>query len=248
MHRYFVTLLKEFNQSINHTIRDLVTDFTIEALLLLIGISFLYGLIHTAGPGHGKLLVTSFFTKEKHPLRKVFTLAGTISVVHSGFAVVLSLLIFYVFTGVRGMFKIKMQSYFIIASGILILTIGLLFLILKILKKDDLDFKFFGKSRNVFLVGLAAGIVPCPAALMIMLLTLSKDAVVLGLISVAAISIGMFLLLSLVGYLSLRSRQGILTIAEGKIRRVEKISVVIEYLSIILIIAIGTSMVVSICP
>jgi len=181
-------------------------------------------------------------------LRKVFTLAGTISVVHSGFAVVLSLLIFYVFTGVRGMFKIKMQSYFIIASGILILTIGLLFLILKILKKDDLDFKFFGKSRNVFLVGLAAGIVPCPAALMIMLLTLSKDAVVLGLISVAAISIGMFLLLSLVGYLSLRSRQGILTIAEGKIRRVEKISVVIEYLSIILIIAIGTSMVVSICP
>jgi len=243
MPTHFVSILKDLSQTVNQTIRSLSTEFSLEGFLLLIGISFLYGLIHSAGPGHGKLLVTSFFTKEKHSLRKVFSLAGTISVIHSGFAVMLSLLLFYIFTGVKGMMKLKLQSYFIAASGILILLIGLFFLVLKIMKKDEPEIKLFKKSHNVFLVSIAAGIVPCPAALMIMLLTLSKDAVFIGLIAVAAISAGMFLVLSAVGIIAHKSRAGLFAVAEKKVKRIEMVAQIVEYLSILLIILIGAGMV-----
>jgi len=240
---YFVSILKELNQTVNQTVRSLSTEFSLEGMLLLIGISFLYGLVHSAGPGHGKLLVTSFFAKNKQAVRNVFALSGWISVIHSGFAVILSFLLFYIFTGVKGMMKLKLQSYFIAASGILILLVGIVFLVLKILKKDEPDLKLFKKSNNIYLVSIAAGIVPCPAALMIMLLTLGKNAVWVGLTAVAAISAGMFIILSVVGLLSLKSRTGLLALAANRVRRVEIVAETVEYLSIMLIILIGLGLV-----
>jgi nickel/cobalt transporter (NicO) family protein len=175
-------------------------------------------------------------------LRKSLTLAAIISIIHSGSAVILSFLLYFVLTGIKGMMQIRMQGYFMGISGIFIILIGLLFLLLKIFDKDKIDSSNRSAGKNLILIGFSAGIVPCPAALMIMLFTISNNLVTVGLASVISISTGMFFLLTLIGIISIKSRDGIIT-ASGKItKNSEIVSAVIEYVSIILIILIGISM------
>ncbi len=188
----FLEILRNMDNIINETIRNLISNFKFSTLIILILISFIYGILHSIGPGHGKTLVASFFRKEKHPCRKSLILAGIVSIIHTGSAIILSFLLYFILTGIKGMFRIKMQSYFIAVNGILILIIGVFFLFLKILHKDEANIKNSAKSRNLMLIGFSAGIVPCPVALMIMLLTISKNITLIGLASVISISIGMF--------------------------------------------------------
>ncbi len=242
MQNHFLELLRTLDDKINMLIQGLSTDFTLGSFIILMGLSFLYGLLHSIGPGHGKTLVASFFLKESHPLRKSLRLATIISLIHSGSAVIISVLLYYVLTGIQGFFHIKMQSYFMVVSGILIVIIGVFFLIYKILHKEKDISEDKIKNKGLVFIGISAGIVPCPAALMIMLFTLSNSIPTVGLASVAGISAGMFILLSGIGYISIKSRKGIMAVSQKIINRTEAISAIVEYLSIILMIFIGMTM------
>ena len=236
----FLGILRNMDNIINETIRNLITNFKFSTLIMLALISFIYGILHSIGPGHGKTLVASFFLKEKHPLQKSLLLASIVSVIHTGSAVVLSFLLCFILTGIKGMFRIKMQSHFMAVSGILITVIGIFFLFLKILQKEET--KTSTKNKNLFLIGFSAGIVPCPVALMIMLLAISRNITIIGLVSVISISIGMFFLLTIIGLISIKSRDGILLTLSRITKKSEIVSMIIEYISIILIILIGIGM------
>lgn len=239
----FVGLLRHFDQIINTTLREIVTDFSFSTLLVLFGVSFVYGILHSIGPGHGKALIASYFLKEKHKSVKSLLLSAVVSFIHTGAAVILAFLLFYVLTGIRGMFRIQLQSYFIFASGIMITLIGFLFLVLRIFYGGKKKTEQKWEKRNFYLVGISAGIIPCPVSSMIMMLTIAHGVVYVGLISVFSISLGMFTVLSLVGMISIASRTGILTASEKVFNKTELVSKIIEYLSIIFVIILGLSMV-----
>lgn len=242
MEQKFVELLRHFDHTINTTLRELGSDFSVNTLFLLAGISFLYGILHSLGPGHGKALAASYFLKDEHPLRKSMVLSLIISLIHTFSAIILSLLLFYVLTGIRGMFRIQLQSYFMIASGIMITIIGILFLFFKIfLKKHKLRQDKL-QNRNLVLVGVSAGIIPCPVSSMIMLLTLGQGLFFVGLTSVMSISAGMFVVLSAVGIVSIYSRATLLKASARFFNKTETVSNVIEYVSIIFIVLLGLSM------
>lgn len=217
----------------------------IKIISILFGISLVYGILHALGPGHGKSVITSFFLKEKQASGKAVFLSLIVSFVHTSSAVVLSFLLFFVLTGIKGMLRIKMQRYFMLASGVMILLTGLIFLFVKIFKKEDesdamsTDYP----KANLFLVGVAAGIVPCPASLMIMILCLSNGIAYAGLTSVAGISLGMFIVLSAVGFVSIKSRIAIVSISSKLSGSKTIVSSVLSYISISLIILIGLAIV-----
>lgn len=234
----FTNFLRSFDNRLNEILRKLTEEFSAGLFFALLGIAFLYGIVHSLGPGHGKTLIASFFLKEKHPLRKSLFLAMIVSAVHSGSAVIISFLFTLVLTGLRGIFRIQMQGYFMKASGILILIIGVVFLVLKILHRHRENPGYKGNTRLV-LVGISAGIVPCPVALMIMMLTIPRGIFHIGLAAVLFISLGMFLLLSATGIAAIMVRSGILKIADKTVNQAEKVSTVVEYISIAFIILIG---------
>lgn len=238
----FVDLLRQFDTTINMTLREIVTDFSFATLVLLMGVSIIYGILHSLGPGHGKALVASYFFKEEHPLRKSMILAAIVSLVHTGTAIILSYLLFYILTGLRGVFRIQLQSYFMIASGIMITVIGVLFLALKIFYRHRESSEDSWKKRNFVLVAISAGMVPCPVSSMIMMLTLSNRVVWIGFITVISISLGMFIVLSLIGFLSIGSRKGVLSLSGRFFNKAETVAKVIEYVSIVFIIFIGIGM------
>ena len=66
--KQIIMLQYQLNSYISTTIRSLNEDNSFSTSLLILGIAFLYGLIHAAGPGHGKALVAFYFTSNKDHL------------------------------------------------------------------------------------------------------------------------------------------------------------------------------------
>jgi nickel/cobalt transporter (NicO) family protein len=243
--KVFMDLLRFFDGKLDAVLQEVSDNFSFPLLFSLIAVSFIYGFIHSAGPGHGKTLVTSIFIKEKHPLIKALLISAVVALVHTGSAVILAFTFSFVLRGIQGIFHIKLQGFFFLASGILILVIGLVFLLLKILHKDHhhAHDDERGHNRNIFIVGVTAGIVPCPASLMIMLLAISKRAVVVGLIAVLSIALGIFTLLTIVGLIAISVRKGILSTAKNRTNRGAIVSKVLEYTAISFIIIVGSTII-----
>lgn len=243
MRELFLQIIRELDNILRTNLNTVVDEMHLPTLLFLLLISFIYGIAHSAGPGHGKSLVLSFFLKEKHPVLRSVTLAGIISLVHSGSALIIAFIISFILKGVRGFFQIKLQKYFMLSSGIMILAVGVLFLVLKILKKDGHNDEHEPNGKtNLFLIGVSAGIVPCPVSLMIMIFTISRGIMHVGIMIVASISFGMFLLLSTIGFFSIKVREKVEVLSNEK----KHITLhFLEYSSVIFIMIVGFSLVIS---
>lgn len=231
-------ILKPLNALINRLVKEFTQDFSLRNLFLLIIVSFVYGVIHSLGPGHGKLLVTAFFSKNERKKKDIGVLSSLISIIHSSSAIVLSLLLSFVLVGVKGIMKIKIQGYFIVASGILIVIIGLIFLYFKI-REQETPIKIAFEKKSPLLIAISAGIIPCPAALMLMLLTISKNIWYVGLISVIFMSLGMFVVLYSFSYFSYFSREKVV----NNSRIFKYAEPILEYSTIFIIIIIGIVMI-----
>jgi ABC-type nickel/cobalt efflux system permease component RcnA len=238
-------VIRNLSSSINEVLREIKAGANLSAVFFFLGISFLYGIIHSIGPGHGKALILAYFLKNKHRLWKSVTLAGITSLTHTFGAILLAFLFNTILSEVKGMFRIQIQGYFVLANGILILSIGLFYFIIKIRKsKKQASEVAEADTKNFLIIGISAGMVPCPASLLIMLYSISNDVVGFGLLSVLAISLGMFMLLVLVGAAGIASRAKILSFFNKLGKHAERLPDIFEYLSIFLIIGIGLMMIV----
>jgi len=81
----------QLNEKLTEHVKRLKANKTWDTLLPLILISFLYGIIHAAGPGHGKVVVFSYFFSHRSSVKKGLLLGNLISLFHaaSGVTIVL---------------------------------------------------------------------------------------------------------------------------------------------------------------
>lgn len=242
--RAFVSMVRYFDGLVRSGLRGIRENPAPGALLAFGGVSFLYGLVHAAGPGHGKALVVAYFLRRRQSWKQAFLLAGIISSVHTVGAIAFSFLFAMLLKGAGAFFKIKMQGYFIVASGVAIAIIGSILLFRKYTGRGDNE-SHASRVDNPVLLGLLAGIVPCPAAMLIMMFSIAHGIIAPGLISVLGISLGMFLLLGAIGALTIYGRERVLRSLDGSGDGMV-ITSVLEYLSLALVISIGLLMVSSI--
>lgn len=80
---------REVTQSIAAYMADLAAERSAEALLYGVFLSFLYGVFHTAGPGHGKAVVISYFLSHPAGFGRAFAMGSKIAVTHVISAVLL---------------------------------------------------------------------------------------------------------------------------------------------------------------
>lgn len=243
LNNLFMDLIRHFDQNINQAIRSLSEEFNLSTFIVLLSIAFIYGILHSAGPGHGKTIIATYFFKDRHRILKSLSLSALVSLVHTITAIILAFLLSFVFTGVRGLFRIKLQSYFIFSSGLMIMLIALIFFAIKYIniyrkKSHKIEFK-----KNMFLTGISAGIVPCPVSLMVMLFAISNNIIIVGLSVVLSISFGMFILLSIIGLISISSRNKLIRFSDDKLKKSELIAHIIENVSIIVMFLVGFLMV-----
>ena len=80
---------RKLNAQLHSHIREIETSDSILPALIVIGVAFLYGVFHAAGPGHGKFIVTSYFLARNAPVSRGVLMSGLIALTQAVSAIVI---------------------------------------------------------------------------------------------------------------------------------------------------------------
>lgn len=196
---------RELNASISSGFRQVRETGSLAALAGILGVAFLYGVLHAAGPGHGKMVVAAYLTARRDRWLTGIGVGGLISLIQGVTAVVgVGLLGWLLHLGHRQM--IDRSAWIELVSYLLIALIGLVMLWRAAAGRHheghhhgpgehrhhhDGHEHRHAPQRQDWRFIVAAGLTPCASAIIIMLFALANDAFWLGVLAVAALSLGM---------------------------------------------------------
>ncbi len=241
---YLLPLIKHFDKILRSTMMDLRYNMTLQKLFLFTGVSFVYGIIHAAGPGHGKALFAAYFINRKGKIPQVLMAVTSLVLTHTLVSVLITVLFISVLKSTDAFLKIRMQGFIMGANGLLILSIGLFLLFQKIIQsgnRDNTKQYSINSSYGPFWLGVLAGCVPCPVTIFIMTFSLTYGIPEAGIASVLGLSAGMFVLTASLGIIVVKGRDSVLSSSDS-IVKTEKVSDMLESASLVFIILIGAGM------
>lgn len=209
------TLLQlKLKQKMSGLIRDVKKEGRIAPLIVLVGIAFAYGVLHAAGPGHGKLIATSYVLSHQCTLARGLIIAVLIALVHgiSGIIGVLGLRLIIQSSFNENLTTVTTVTQCVSYGLIALLGLGILIqharsaFFIPDNKADPNTPK--GTSKGLVPWILAAGLVPCPAVVMVMFFCLSMDVTALGLFLAICVQLGMALTISAVITMAVMGKVG----------------------------------------
>lgn len=218
----------------------------------IIGVAFLYGIIHAAGPGHRKTIVFSLYIARKSPWYEPLITGFLLAVLHGGCAIVLML----IFKGISGSISANTNAYSIYMEGFsyLLIIVVALFLIIKetveFIKSSKMEKSISfekesqeqiqeeipsattkNKKNNAFgdlVPFLISGLYPCPGAILVLVLSFTLDILGAGIAAVSFMSLGMAIPIIIVAYLAWFGRKGLFSALKTKESVIRKLSFAIE--------------------
>ncbi|MBW2201237.1 MAG: hypothetical protein JRF71_10455 [Deltaproteobacteria bacterium] len=205
-------------------VREAKDTRSFRPLALLLAIAFIYGVIHAAGPGHGKAIAVSYILSQQPKLKTGILFGNLIALFHglSGilFVLLLRIILQKSVTGTMGDMTRVTQ---IISFG-LIACIGIGILVKSIfswIKGSKFSEIYSPKGvtsnhKGMLLSALAVGMVPCAGVVMVMLFSLSMNFVILGIILGIAISFGMALSITVVVIVGQVFKSAMLSVSAGQ--------------------------------
>lgn len=106
------------------------------ALVFLLFASFVYGMIHALGPGHGKALAFSYFSSRKSSYTQAFTISFFTAFIHIVGALILVSISIFIIEGIFSSFLDDTISYITKTSAVLIMLLSLYILYRKLRNKS----------------------------------------------------------------------------------------------------------------
>lgn len=80
---------QKFYRELTRSVKRIQTDWSFEAAWSLVVLSFLYGIFHAAGPGHGKAVISAYLLANERQVRRGILLAVASSLVQAMSAIAL---------------------------------------------------------------------------------------------------------------------------------------------------------------
>ena len=237
---------QQLRQKMAAAIRGARATESIRPLFAVLLIAFAYGVVHAAGPGHGKA-VAMFFMLSRNPSVASGLLLGTLIAFFHGFSGAMCVLglHFILQKSVSGTLAAISQTTQIVSFGLIIL-LGLGILAKNgyaLLPKSDSrpapsPEGLNPKKKGLLPWAMAVGLVPCPGVVMVMLFCLSMDALALGLLLALCVSLGMAATISVVVSTVALGKAGVLNAASRQ--RTERIENMVGVFSGTAVSAFGT--------
>ena len=246
------------NKNLPKYMKKMKESPTISNILLLCLAGFIYGIIHTIGPGHGKMVVATYFLSADKPKIINGVMLGTkMAIFHVGGDVVLVilsqvLLFNFIQNQHEQIYYLKLLSY----SLIFLLGIYMLYIAIVNMKnkteKSCMVCARHGHShdhnhdhshdhkhnKQESFTAFVIGFVPCTGSLLILLYAIAHHILHLGLLIVAFVALGMALTMILIGLLCILGKNKIINKLETKTTKLKYL----EPIGAIFIILIGVSM------
>ncbi|NUT38070.1 MAG: High-affinity nickel-transporter [Hamadaea sp.] len=188
-------------------------QITFGGALLAVGLAALLGASHAALPGHGKTVMAAYLAGRSGRRRDALTVGATVTVTHTVGVLVLGLLI----TGAAGLAGERVLRWLGIASGVLVVVVGLALLVRSGHHHHHHDHGHDhggtpdaparGDRLSIAGLGVAGGLVPSPTALVVLLAAIGLDRGAFGVALVLAYGAGMAAALTAAGLLLLELRR-----------------------------------------
>jgi ABC-type nickel/cobalt efflux system permease component RcnA len=226
---------REMNRTISREMRAVRETGSTRALLAITTVAFLYGVLHAVGPGHGKLVVSSFFLAREARLMAGLLTGTAISLLQAASSIMLVCGL-AVALGQHG-FDVLGRSVWVEAlSYALIVVIGLA--IAGSAARGHHHEHGGGRVGAGMIV--AAGITPCASALIIMLFALTNGVLLVGIGATLVMAVGMSLTVSVVGILSILGRRTVMVVVPGSSRLRGRVSTGLSVAGGLIIAVIGS--------
>ena len=199
-------------------------------VLLALGVAVGLGAFHALEPGHGKTLVAAYLVGSRGTFKHALLLGLIVTAAHTAGVYLLGAVTLY-----ASQYIVPEQLYpwLGLVSGVMILVLGVILLVRRYLGVDPLSgHVHHGHShhglghpqhhehhhdhdhherqvsfRELMALGISGGIVPCPAALVVLLSAVSMQRIGFGLLLIVAFSIGLAAVLIAIGVLMVYARQ-----------------------------------------
>ena len=207
------------------------------AFLLALAVAFAYGAVHAFGPGHGKFVVVSYFLGREAGVMRGVVMAVQIAIVHVIAAIVIVWLADLV---LRGGFGLGLSDVPGVRAASFLIIVGIGLYMLYQAVRGSLGRRAHGHGhghghhhdhghdhhhrRDLYhshgsraeggILALAAGMVPCPGAVLIMLYAVANDMIFPGTLLVAAMSLGIGSSICVLGVGAILARQAAMRVVE----------------------------------
>lgn len=115
---------QDLNRELHAKLTEMQTTESVLPALIVIGVAFLYGVFHAAGPGHGKFIVTSYFLARNGPVSHGIIMSGLIALTQA----VSAIMIVFVLVFALGLGRIQVLGYAVtieLVSYALVILLGL---------------------------------------------------------------------------------------------------------------------------
>jgi ABC-type nickel/cobalt efflux system permease component RcnA len=184
-------------------------------LLGIIGFSFLLGAVHALSPGHGKTLVAAYLVGSRGKMRHAVFLGLIVTVTHVFSVVILGLVALW---ATQEVVPKRVGPWISLGAGGLIVIMGVWMLISRMKKKaaHAHEHAHGVKWSEILVLGISGGMVPCLSATVVLLFAIYVGRILMGLLLIAAFSLGMAASLIVIGMLVVTGRDLVARWSEGK--------------------------------
>jgi nickel/cobalt exporter len=177
-------------------------------IAVALAIAFFLGGAHALTPGHGKTLVAAYLVGSRGTIRDAVYLGSVVTLTHTSSVFILGLLTLY---ASQYILMDRIYPWLSIISGLLVLGMGLWLLRSRWrgtghTHDHDHDHHHHGHSHDhhhhdhappqvsrgqLLSLGISGGLVPCPEAMVVLLMAVSLHKLALGLILLVSFSLGL---------------------------------------------------------
>ena len=223
-------------------------ELSVGVVVLSLLVATFWGAAHALTPGHGKALVAGYLIGTRGRPRDAVLLGAAVTVTHTAGVFGLGLV-----TLLLSRFIVPDQLYpwLTLVSGLLVVGVGTAVLWQRLGARrahhhhhpHDHDHHHHDERGGILGVGIAAGLLPCPSALVVLLSAIALHRIGFGFVLIVAFSLGLAATITGIGLVAVLARRAFSRVSlEGPVVRA------LPALSAVVILLVGVALTVRALP
>jgi ABC-type nickel/cobalt efflux system permease component RcnA len=264
-------LIRRWSNNLQRSIASLSRQVREEgnwgAGLLAFGVAVLFGMVHIAGPGHGKIFALSYFSSRESKPRAGLIYSAVVNTVDSVSAFIVVVLGYLLLQAIAPAFRLAAPRILSIVSYSLIIIFGVAHLVSH-LKPHSHDHGGEGEEspdhdhqhdhahhsagaelirdaveksghdpRNPWVLAVTVGLIPCPVSTVLLVYGVVNDVLPFMMFMVVGVTVGGFTAMSVIALFVIAGRARLMELVSHGTGA--KVATVLEFASSGLIIAAG---------
>jgi len=235
---------QELRQALARQLQEEGDEGGLRILVMLLGFSFLYGVVHAIGPGHGKsVIMSAILADHRSTILRSLGLGFTVAFGEALSAIGIVYAIYFFSWGrINRGFGIAEERIRLVSYGI-ILGLGVLLTIFRLRKhwrvfrrKPEVKPIVVEAGPNQLAIALALGMIPCPGVMILLVFFLTMKLPGLGVLLAFSMALGMATTISAAGILVAVSKMRLAATIEGHRECMQRIEALLEISGAFLIV------------